>query len=170
MHQYRGRFAPSPTGPLHFGSLVVAAGSYLEAKTRGGEWIVRVEDLDPPREQPGAADAILNTLEVCGMGWDGKPIYHSQRRQAYRAALATWKIRVGLSLRVHPAEIADSSWPSRLRAPRAAHTTLRSPTQVSEGLGARAATMARSFTPVPAAMALRQEKRRAPPAFALAKK
>ena len=110
MDQYRGRYAPSPTGPLHFGSLVAAVGSYLEAKSRGGLWLLRMEDLDPPREQPGAADAILRTLEACGMGWDGDIMYQSQRSAAYHAALARLQAQ-GL---VYPCacsrrEIADSS-------------------------------------------------------------
>ena len=88
MEKYRGRFAPSPTGPLHFGSLIAAVGSYLEAKTRGGEWLLRMEDLDTARTQPGAADAILRTLEACGMGWDGGILYQSRRSETYRAALA----------------------------------------------------------------------------------
>ena len=109
MEKYRGRFAPSPTGPLHFGSLVAAVGSYLEAKSRGGLWLVRMEDLDTPRAQPGAADAILRTLEACGMGWDGNVMYQSQRSEAYRAALARLEAQglvyvCGCSRR----EIADS--------------------------------------------------------------
>lgn len=84
---YLGRFAPSPTGPLHLGSLVAAVGSYLEAKSNQGQWLVRMEDLDPPREQPGAASQILRTLENCGFEWDGTVLYQSQRYTYYETAL-----------------------------------------------------------------------------------
>jgi glutamyl-Q tRNA(Asp) synthetase len=84
---YRGRFAPSPTGPLHFGSLIAAVGSYLDARHHGGEWLLRIEDLDPPREVPGAADAILRTLDGFGMHWDGPVIYQSRRGSIYASAL-----------------------------------------------------------------------------------
>jgi len=84
---YRGRFAPSPTGPLHFGSLVAAVGTFSDARASDGQWRVRMEDLDPPREAPGAADAILRALEAFGMQWDGPVLYQSTRMQAYREAL-----------------------------------------------------------------------------------
>ena len=84
---YIGRFAPSPTGPLHLGSLMAAVGSYLEARAHGGRWLLRMEDLDPPREMPGAADAILRDLTALGFQWDGPILYQSQRLEAYAAAL-----------------------------------------------------------------------------------
>ncbi|TCP12605.1 glutamyl-Q tRNA(Asp) synthetase [Crenobacter luteus] len=86
-HGYRGRFAPSPTGLLHAGSLTTAVGSYLEARRHGGEWRLRIEDLDPPREMAGAADAILATLDAFGFEWDGEVEYQSRRHHHYRAAL-----------------------------------------------------------------------------------
>ena len=84
---YVGRFAPSPTGLLHIGSLLTAAASYADARAHGGRWLVRMEDLDPPREMPGAADHILNTLEQFGFEWDGEVVYQSRRHALYRAAL-----------------------------------------------------------------------------------
>jgi len=84
---YCGRFAPSPTGRLHAGSLTTALGSYLEAKSRGGRWLLRIEDLDGPRTMPGAADDILRVLECLGFAWDGPVVYQSQRHDLYRAAL-----------------------------------------------------------------------------------
>jgi glutamyl-Q tRNA(Asp) synthetase len=84
---YTGRFAPSPTGPLHVGSLVAAVSSYLEARQAEGKWLVRMEDLDTPREMPGAADDILRTLEAFGMQWDGAVVYQSSRLEHYTEAL-----------------------------------------------------------------------------------
>lgn len=84
---YIGRFAPSPTGPLHFGSLVAAVSSYLEARQAGGKWLVRMEDLDTPREMPGVAADILRTLEAFGMQWDDAVVYQSRRLDHYDQAL-----------------------------------------------------------------------------------
>ena len=85
---YRGRFAPSPTGPLHFGSLVAAVGSFVRARAQQGVWLVRIEDIDPPREVPGAAEDILATLAAFGMESDEPVVYQSQRETAYRAAFS----------------------------------------------------------------------------------
>jgi glutamyl-Q tRNA(Asp) synthetase len=84
---YRGRFAPSPTGPLHFGSLATALGSYLDARAHRGDWLLRIEDLDPPREQPGAADAIMRMLEKHGLNWDGPVLFQHTRLDAYAVAV-----------------------------------------------------------------------------------
>ncbi|NBO10627.1 MAG: hypothetical protein EBV25_03500 [Methylophilaceae bacterium] len=105
-----GRFAPSPTGPLHFGSLLAALASYLEAKTQDGLWLVRMEDLDKPREVAGAANHILNTLEKFGLEWDGQVVYQSQRSELYQEALNQIKAKSLIyQCSCSRKEIADSS-------------------------------------------------------------
>lgn len=137
MH-YVGRFAPSPTGPLHFGSLVAALASWLDARAADGAWLLRMEDLDKPREQPGAADAILRQLEALGLTWDGPVSYQSAGAHGarYREALDVLR-RSGVT---YPCgctrrEIADSTlaidgariYPGTCRAGlpagKSAHTT-----------------------------------------------
>ena len=107
---YRGRFAPSPSGTLHFGSLVAAVASWLDARRSSGEWLVRIEDVDQPRTVPGAADAILRALDALGLHWDGEVVYQSRRTELYDAALA--QLRAGghtYRCRCSRREIADSA-------------------------------------------------------------
>lgn len=127
---YRGRFAPSPTGPLHAGSLVSALASFLDARAHGGSWIVRIEDVDAPRTVPGAADDILVTLAHFGMHSDAPPVWQSERGAAYAAAFA----RLQAAGFIYPCgctrrEIADS-----LLHAHARHATLAYPGTCRNGL------------------------------------
>lgn len=97
---YRGRFAPSPTGPLHFGSLLAAFGSWLLARRAGGQWLVRIEDLDPPREVEGAAEGQLRTLSALGLVSDAPVVRQSERHELYHAALARL-LETGLAFECH---------------------------------------------------------------------
>jgi glutamyl-Q tRNA(Asp) synthetase len=89
--QYRGRFAPSPSGLLHFGSLIAALASYLDAKHNHGQWLIRIEDIDPPREKVGASAEILNTLEKYGLNWDEDILFQSQQSKLYLEVLSSLK-------------------------------------------------------------------------------
>jgi len=103
---YIGRFAPSPTGLLHIGSLLTALASYADARANGGKWLVRMEDLDPPREMTGAAAHILHTLEAFGFEWDGEVAYQSRRNGLYQEALGRLKSE-GL---VYPCYCSRKDW------------------------------------------------------------
>lgn len=123
MNTYRGRFAPSPTGPLHLGSLVAALGSWLRARQRNGVWLIRMEDIDPPREVPGAAADILKTLSAFGLESDEPVIHQSKRADVYRAEFARispkvyqcWCSRADLDAfgGIHPATCVAPPDPSR---------------------------------------------------------
>ena len=133
---YRGRFAPSPTGPLHFGSVIAAVGSFLEARRRSGEWLVRVDDLDGPRTVPGAAESILADLERLGLYWDGAVCYQSTRNDRYlvgleRLRVAGWTYACGCSRKdfegVYPGTCRNGLAPgkrARTRRMRVADTTI----------------------------------------------
>ena len=88
---YRGRFAPSPSGLLHFGSLIAALASYLDAKSNHGHWLLRIDDIDPPREMAGASTQILHTLEKYGLFWDETELYQSSQRHLYQDVLEQLK-------------------------------------------------------------------------------
>src|SRR3954470_1749865 len=126
---YAGRFAPSPTGPLHFGSLVAALASWLDARAAEGRWYVRIKDLDQPRAQPDAVDSILRTLERLGLYWDGTVVFQSERTDLYQQALEKLRVHTywcGCTRR----EIADSSLGIAIDGGRIYPGTCR------EGLGA----------------------------------
>lgn len=108
---YTGRFAPSPTGLLHIGSLLTAVASYADARSNGGKWLVRMEDLDPPREMPGAASHILHTLEAFGFEWDGEVAYQSRRYALYEETLCRLK-SAGL---VYPCHCSRKDWQTGAR-------------------------------------------------------
>jgi glutamyl-Q tRNA(Asp) synthetase len=104
-----GRFAPSPTGPLHFGSLVAGLASWLDARAQGGEWLLRIEDVDAPRTVPGAAEDIVRTLEALGLHWDGEISWQGRNGERYEAALERLR-SLGLVYRCRCSrkEVADS--------------------------------------------------------------
>src|SRR5262249_3268825 len=122
---YVGRFAPSPTGSLHLGSLVAAVGSFVDARSRGGRWLVRIEDLDTVRVLPGCSDAILRTLEAFGLWWDGEVEYQSRRTELHASALQTLQAR-GLTFecgcsRRELANTSDTGYPGTCRTGPARH-------------------------------------------------
>jgi glutamyl-Q tRNA(Asp) synthetase len=130
MKRIIGRFAPSPTGPLHLGSLVAAVGSYLFVRRAGGLWLMRMEDLDTPRVVPGMADDILRTLEALGFAWDGEVVWQSRRICAYEAALAELA-RKGM---VYPCSCSRAEIARIGSAPHGRENELRYPGLCLDGL------------------------------------
>ncbi|MDX1914586.1 MAG: tRNA glutamyl-Q(34) synthetase GluQRS [Methylophilus sp.] len=147
MNAYVGRFAPSPTGPLHFGSLVAAVASYCDAKANQGQWLIRIEDLDKPREMAGASQNILSTLEAFGFAWDGSIIYQSQRTQAYEEAFFRLqemdKIYGCICSRK---EIADSAVRTGIEGAIYPKTCLQHPPIASKNMAYRVMTENRSLS------------------------
>ncbi len=144
---YIGRFAPSPTGPLHFGSLIAAVASYCDAQANNGKWLVRMEDLDKPREMAGAANSILKTLEAFGFSWDGEIMYQSHRMDAYESALESLR-RQGV---IYPCtcsrkEIADSATSTGIEGAIYPGTCLKHATQANIHAALRAMVPDESIT------------------------
>lgn len=142
---YVGRFAPSPTGPLHFGSMVAALASWLDARAARGRWLLRIEDVDGPRMQAGAAELILRTLEGLGLTWDGPVLYQSLRAARYEAALrslARHTYWCGCTRR----EIADSSLALAADGAQIYPGTCRE--GLTEGRSARALRLRSSSEPI----------------------
>ncbi|MBC7610124.1 MAG: tRNA glutamyl-Q(34) synthetase GluQRS [Polaromonas sp.] len=143
--RYIGRFAPSPTGPLHAGSLVAALASWLDARAHGGQWLVRIEDVDTPRCVPGADQIILQQLAACGLYPDAPPLYQSQRGHVYQEALGEL-IDTGLA---YPCGCTRQDIASALAAsgqPRARHGELVYPGTCRQGLQDRQARSWRLLT------------------------
>ncbi len=112
-----GRYAPTPSGPLHFGSVVAAVGSYLSARAAGGRWLLRIDDLDGPRVAADAADEILRTLAALALNWDGAVVYQSTRSEAYREALAELGRRAHLfGCRCTRSQLGSGAYPGTCRA------------------------------------------------------
>jgi glutamyl-Q tRNA(Asp) synthetase len=144
---YIGRFAPSPTGPLHFGSLIAAVASYCDAQSNHGKWLVRMEDLDKPREVTGAADTILQQLEAFGFAWDEPIIYQSQRADLYEATLQSLK----QNQLIYPCtcsrkEIVDSATTSGVEGVIYPKTCLSHPPKVNQPAACRVITTEKNLS------------------------